>query len=653
MLHGTGIKNTKTKTKKIAVLDCETDPFGFSSRGVFCRNIQPFAWGLYDGIAYKEFWGIDSTERLLDYLRDGVAEPLQIFAHNGGRFDFMFMLQHLRGKPLVINRRIVDAELFHHTVSDSYARLPVPLSRFENKREIEYWKMEPEFRNIHSKEIRTYLKQDCVGLYDVLITGFDTFGRKWTTMASASFRMGNDAMKAGSPVFPNGKTFYKLSEREDAALRPYYYGGRVQLFKQGVIEKPISAFDANSMYPSAMILFKHPVGGLQHLKFGKELTETTDFADVECWSKGALPIVTRNGLQFPVGFGRFKASGHELRMGIETGRLKIHKVFKSIDCQLKIDFKPFVLPLYRERLVWKERRKLHKSGLEHWPQAAMMDEFCKLRMNSYYGKYGMNPRNYSNYQYLDMEDGEPNKEKRQCATCNGNGATSDGTRCVVCLGSGNVEIAYALSGGCGKLRIWKIKADSTTGYQNVLTAASITAAARAMLFRALCDAEEPLYCDTDSITAKKFPEGLMDRPEKIGGIVTPQLGLWKQEASGHKIAIAARKIYAIWGERSTSEEENASRRKTWGDDTVVKLASKGARLKAAEVLAVANGFSVKWKSEAPTFDFRLRRNGVVQTYSDAQNYLEREIGRNVPANVAPFPDALTRRDLTGGLERID
>ena len=75
--------------------------------------------------------------------------------------------------------------------------------------------------------------------------------------------------------------------------------------------------------------------------------------------------------------------------------------------------------------------------------------------------------------------------------------------------------------------------------------------------RAIHRADTPYYCDTDSIICKALPEG--------GGVrIHPtDLGAWKIEATGDKIAVAV-KSCIVSGE----------------DGEVVKLASKGVRMSA-------------------------------------------------------------------------
>ena len=85
--------------RRIATIDCETDPF------LYNRLPVPFIWGYYDETTYKEF---TDTDKLCDFIstRDRI-----IYAHNGGKFDFHFIVNRLKTfvPMLVINGRIVKA----------------------------------------------------------------------------------------------------------------------------------------------------------------------------------------------------------------------------------------------------------------------------------------------------------------------------------------------------------------------------------------------------------------------------------------------------------------------------------------------------------------------------------------------------------------
>src|SRR5574343_877900 len=62
----------EAQVERIAVIDCETDPFA-KGRTV----IRPFIWGYYNGAEYREF---RETHTLVEFLceRDEI-----VYAHNG------------------------------------------------------------------------------------------------------------------------------------------------------------------------------------------------------------------------------------------------------------------------------------------------------------------------------------------------------------------------------------------------------------------------------------------------------------------------------------------------------------------------------------------------------------------------------------------
>ena len=71
--------------KKIAVIDAETDPF---RKG---RVPKPFVWGFYDGETYLDFW-TDDVHEIIKFLQN---EEYIVYAHNGGKFDYHFMLDYI------------------------------------------------------------------------------------------------------------------------------------------------------------------------------------------------------------------------------------------------------------------------------------------------------------------------------------------------------------------------------------------------------------------------------------------------------------------------------------------------------------------------------------------------------------------------------
>ena len=136
-----------TAAKKIATCDCETDPFSHD------RIPKPFIWGYFDG---KNFLTFDATAEFVSFVKD---KNIILYAHNGGKFDFMFLLSFCdETRAQVIGGRIVSMMLGKCQLVDSYAAVPQGLGSIK-KDEIEYWKMEKEHRDKYRDEIIKYLKE--------------------------------------------------------------------------------------------------------------------------------------------------------------------------------------------------------------------------------------------------------------------------------------------------------------------------------------------------------------------------------------------------------------------------------------------------------------------------------------------------------------
>ena len=98
------------KAKTLAVIDCETTSFQFG------RVPKPYVWGFYDGEVYKEFF---DTADLVAFLAP--RDDLIVYAHNGGKFDFHFLIDHLQKyeKVMIIDGRLVKCFLGACELRDS------------------------------------------------------------------------------------------------------------------------------------------------------------------------------------------------------------------------------------------------------------------------------------------------------------------------------------------------------------------------------------------------------------------------------------------------------------------------------------------------------------------------------------------------------
>lgn len=474
----------KPAPKVLAVLDYETDPFKYG------RIPKPFVCGLYWADGYKEFWGADCVQALIDWLSQDAPCEFRIYAHNGGKFDFFLMLEHLENPVKIINGRIVKAKCGEHELRDSYAIMPIPLSAYQ-KDEIDYAKFEPECREQHRTEICEYLKSDCVYLYRLVSAYWERFGDSLT--------IGSTAIKKLREFHP----FDSQGETHDSVFRPFYFGGRVECFERGVIKGDWKVYDVNSMYPYVMSEYHHPTGS----GYKSGYTAIMDkrgrlsgfaefpmyFAVIECEQDGAFPTRRKGeSLDFNVPFGEFHVTSHELQAAVRAGRVQNVKV-RRVWAPLKtIQFKEYVSVHMAEKIAAK------KSGDK------VAELFAKLLLNSAYGKFGSNPDNYFDW-LLQAEDEEIPEEPYEIYSTHDRG-----------------------------INVWR-KPTAAKRFFDVATAASVTGAARSVLLDALSASKRAIYCDTDSIIC----EGLSAPMDNA------RLGSWKLEASGDTVAIAGKKLYAL------------------------------------------------------------------------------------------------------------
>jgi len=427
---------------KLAVLDLETDPF------LFGREPAPFAAGLYLGQGgeggYYQTWGDDCLVKMLDII-ESIDEPLCIYAHNGGKFDFWFMADKISAPIMFVHGRLLKGKLFHHEIRDSYKILPVPLRDYK-KDDTDYSTFEYDVREKHKAAILDYLHHDCIYTYD-LISAFHAHHGNALTMGGA-------AMKALTALHPQEHENAKF----DAHYRPFFAGGRCQAFAHGRSAGALKLFDVNSMYPAVMRNYQHPVGVPDYAC--KSLPDDGFYlAHIIADSKGAL-CLKHKGLKFPHGRNEFFTTSHELRAAQMLGLVSKIEVVKCYVWNETQNFRHFV-DIYSQQKIDAE-----KAG----DKAGRL--VAKLLMNNAYGKFAQNPENFREYDiFADFSE---------CETA-----------------------GYAVAGIFGARVLGEkpatIRAHS---YNNVAIAASVTGAARAELMLALSRAVRPIYCDTDSIVCE-------------------------------------------------------------------------------------------------------------------------------------------------------
>lgn len=559
--------------KPFAVIDAETDPFKLGR-----TDIKPFIWGYYNGSDYHDF---TSTNDLVNFLSN---KKETIYAHNGGKFDFHFLLDYIQpsNELLIINGRLAKFNIGNCDFRDSYCILPIPLRDFK-KDSFEYWKMERGTRQKYMPEIKGYLKSDCVNLWNMINEFIERFGKN-ITLASSAFKLCNKMTKLKK---------VQTSKKFHDNLVPYYFGGRCETFYKGIIKKKFRSIDINSAYPYAMT-FQHPIGAeyyerqikvkpvnefhrkLSARMVSREICDSLlskispqNFYKFNATTKACLPYKDMSGgLTFPSDkrIRTYFCTGWELQTALETASIVITSDIKETVFPKTTNFPDYVYRFY------DEKNSSQKGSPEYI--------FAKLFLNAAYGKYGANPDNYYQYKIIPIqlisEYTDPQGYIKQ-----------------------NFDETWIFERELKTTAIIKRKLfDEEKRFFNVATAASITGFVRAYLFKTIAglgnSGAKVLYCDTDSITFAG----------KIGKISLGNgLGQWDEEKeSPYRLGgIAGKKLYAY-------QSHNGG----W------KTASKGVKLSHYDIMRLAKDPSevIDYTFEAPVFS--LKKEPFIQTRSIRQ-----------------------------------
>ena len=537
---------------RVAVFDLETSPF---NAGVM---VWPFTVGILieakngEPEIYRDFWGDDCLRQLSDFLAT-IKDPLHIYAHNGGSFDTAYVMvdgllnheRHLR----LINGRIAETYWHHHRVRDSYLMVPVSLKQIllkGGKGEIDYEKHLPQNREANKNEILNYQKQDCIVTLAAVQDFRDRFGDVMTSSGAA--------LKELQRMCP----FEKCTDVYDEIIRPYYFGGRCEPFRTGVIKGEITCVDFTSMYPFCMRTYEHFCGPDVDLYSAAEAAAMLDthgrcafngnpnnpyFIEFTGISNNCAPLYDAKDkrLNFPSGEGRYRIGHHELQAGLRHGLIKVDEIHQLIVSHTSWNGAGFVDKYFAIKSTAKDEGDIAAA---------------KLILNSSYGKTGQNPMRWTENKVVPAEE-----VQRMYAY--------GWLPCAELLGGFDVILEKPLN-----------EERAAHAIQDVGIAASITSAARAHLLDTLVKigSDNLIYCDTDSAIFRGEVDGLPIDPKKLGGL--------KIEWTAPEVYIGGRKLYAAHA--------------TKPDGTPIeKVSSKGANLTVEAVRDVARGMTVEFQREAP------------------------------------------------------
>ena len=413
--------------KTIYTADCETDPFEHNTIPA------PFIWGIYTGEDFKYFYDLKDFINHLHTLKRCI-----VYFHNGGKFDFHFLVDHIKkgSKVKIINGRLVTLQINEVELRDSYAILPIALSKY-NKETFDYNKLKKSNRDKHKVEIISYLKSDCVNLHTLVSKFIKNYGDNLTIASSAmSYFKG-----MGNIVKHSSEAFYDK-------FVPYFKGGMVTCIRGGSFYGDIKYIDINSAYPNAMT-HNHPTGFL-YVQHTKNSWEPQDFIVFEGNVLQAHPSL------FTSVDNTISITGWELNVAIKHNLVEVRKIIKVTHFVQYIEFNEYVNIFYNKKL----NAKLSGDKEEY--------NYAKLFLNSLYGKFAQNPKKFKNYKVIQPIDFEKYPDYQTEAHM--------------------TELSSIISKNAVGGRFY-----------NVATAASITGFVRAQLTDAIYNVETPIYCDTDSL----------------------------------------------------------------------------------------------------------------------------------------------------------
>ncbi len=359
------------------------------------RPIKPFAvcdiestkWtgflviGYYDGHHFKDF---RTLKEFFAFLQSR-NESRDIFAHFGGIFDFIFLLQEIlsngwkvydfipRGSGILSFKVNIGGHVL--VFRDSSALLPFSLDRITTNFGVAHKKQSINHETIVevTPQLLTYLEFDCRGLYESL-------EKFWTwpqikqsgqayTLASQALRILRTYLSDAVPA---------LSKKEDTFVRKAYFGGRTEIFIPFYESKtvPLNVYDVNSLYPFCMLEnmpgkvlgFTHEYSKKKQGFYNCEVQAPID-SYIPCLGilqdgKYLFPTGEFEGVYSTIEIEYAKTQGYKIRTGEGI-------TFESAG------------PIFKEYVqdFYKIREKSEKDSVDN--------TIAKLLLNSLYGRFGL------------------------------------------------------------------------------------------------------------------------------------------------------------------------------------------------------------------------------------------------------------------------
>jgi len=249
------------KKRRYVVLDIETkDGIPGQVKTQAAGFTRPFLAGFFDGLSYLDWAGDRCLAQLLRFIIKPEFSGCYIYAHNGGGFDYLHLLQEIAKMPDAFDIELVPVAStvqairisrgkYRWTFLDSYKLIPASLEKAglalktDTQKQAAFDYATPE----DDPRWREYLEQDCRALFSILSKFHDIIegelgGEVGVTLASTSMlTYRRKYLKAPIERVQHCHDF----------VRAGYYGGNTQMFRRKV--EGLRCYDINSSYPYAML----------------------------------------------------------------------------------------------------------------------------------------------------------------------------------------------------------------------------------------------------------------------------------------------------------------------------------------------------------------------------------------------------------------
>lgn len=348
---------------KFATADIETrDKEGNKSWTEF------YMIGLYDGVSYKKFY-------ILDHFLDEILEKyagVPVYLHFLD-FDGMFLLDHLlkrkgvRVKPVLAGSLLLSMSLEYkglkYEFRNSFSVLPKSLGAL-----CEAFDEHPKV-SLNKLEERNYW--DCVTLYNIIQkenNWLDGFLSK--TMALTALKIWRS--KHLTKKICNNRWLDKLAHKA-------YHGGLNELYHFNTDpDKNIYIYDINSMYPSAMLENKFPVGELKR-SYSHD-PEAVGFCLVTTFEYDKIPCL-------PEFLGKTLYLSGKKRVWITTPEyeyLQERGIYTRFELGYETTNSDYIFKSYVEEFYRRKSEAKANNDMVSYT-------ISKLLLNSLYGKFGQKP----------------------------------------------------------------------------------------------------------------------------------------------------------------------------------------------------------------------------------------------------------------------